>query len=233
MKNVVVTGAASGIGFQIANDFAKSGYNVIALDKYHCSFEQENITFIKIDLRDSSQVEIAFKQVELLFGSADILINNPGITLKHDALYDTSVEDFDDILSMSLRGAYLCATEFAKINSEATFGRIINISPSGFDHSEANYQAYDTSQGAIISLTNSLCVSLHNTAITVNAITPGWIKNENYHGTIEGNVQGDFSKRMGKPKDISNVCLFLCKDKSSFINGANIVVDGGFSKRNH
>lgn len=83
----------------------------------------------------------------------------------------------------------------------------------------------------MVSLTNSLCVSLSNTNITVNAISPGWIETEDYeHLTLEDHKQHP-SGRVGKPQDIVNVCLFLSKEENDFINGANIIVDGGMTKK--
>ena len=83
----------------------------------------------------------------------------------------------------------------------------------------------------MVSLTNSLCVSLSNTNITVNAISPGWIETEEYeHLTLKDHKQHP-SGRVGKPQDIVNVCLFLSKEENDFINGANIIVDGGMTKK--
>ena len=112
-----------------------------------------------------------------------------------------------------------------------SYGRIINIASTRFHQNEQDWEAYGMTKGGIVSLTNSLCVSLSNTNITVNAITPGWIEVNDYAGLRMQDHHQHPCGRVGKPKDILNVCLFLCEEENDFIDGANIFVDGGMSKR--
>ena len=96
---------------------------------------------------------------------------------------------------------------------------------------EAGWEAYGASKGGIVSLTNSLCVSLINTGITVNAISPGWIETGDYESLTERDHKQHPSGRVGKPQDILNACLFLCREENDFINGANLIIDGGMTKK--
>ncbi len=230
MKIVIITGAASSLGVHIVNDFATKGYTVIAMDKYYKDFENDNVIFIKVDLRDKTQIELAFKQIELRYEKAHILINNSCVNPKYDTLHEFNIDDFDDVLAVNLRGAFLCSNEFSKLNTNEDYGRIINIASTRFDKNEANYEAYGASKGAIVSLTNSLCITFSDTPITVNAITPGWIETDDYDSLTEEDHLSHPSRRVGKPSDITRACLFLCENENDFINGANIVIDGGMTK---
>jgi len=97
--------------------------------------------------------------------------------------------------------------------------------------SEANSEAYAASKGGLISLTHALAISLSAENVTVNAISPGWIENNDYEQLTENDHQQHPSKRVGKPEDIAEMCLFLTDEKNDFINGQNIVIDGGMTKK--
>jgi hypothetical protein len=97
--------------------------------------------------------------------------------------------------------------------------------------SEPNSEAYAASKGGIVSLTHALALSLSAENMTVNAISPGWIQNDNYGALTENDHKQHPSQRVGKPEDIARACLFLTDDKNDFINGQNIIVDGGMTKK--
>ncbi|WP_305767725.1 SDR family NAD(P)-dependent oxidoreductase [Candidatus Epulonipiscium viviparus] len=229
MKNCIITGGSSGIGFDMATQFIEKGYRVIVLDIKDCA--NKEVTYIHTDISDAVSVANAFKAIKEQFQTAHILINDAAIASHKKALVDSDAAEFDLILDTNLRGAYLCCKEFINLNKGESYGRIINISSTRFHQNEANCELYGMSKGGLISLTNSLCISLTGTPITVNAISPGWICTANYDELDFDDHKMHPSNRVGKPRDISNVCLFLAEEENDFINGANIIVDGGMTKK--
>lgn len=232
MKRAVITGGARGIGKCLVESFASKGYEVFALDILeNFNFKSENIHFFKVDLKDEREIKDVFQKIKHEFGEIHILINNGAISKFNKSISEIEVEEFDRVIATNLRGSFICCKEFIQANKGANFGRIINIASTRFHQNEANWEAYGASKGGIISLTNTLCVSLSGTNITVNAVSPGWIETEEYENLREIDHSQHPSGRVGKPKDIANVCLFLSDEENSFINGANILVDGGMTKK--
>lgn len=231
MKRAVITGGASGIGRHLAIGFAKEGYEVFALDIIDASFSEKNIHFYKMDLHSEAEIHQCFKKITEEYGEISVLINNGAISKFNKSVYEISVKEFDDVLTTNLRGAFICCKEFIAQKQKGSYGRIINIASTRFHQNEAGWEAYGASKGGIISLTNSLCVSLSNTGITVNAVSPGWIETGDYNSLTERDHKQHPSGRVGKPQDIVNACLFLCREENDFINGANLIIDGGMTKK--
>lgn len=231
MDRVLITGGASGIGKYLAIGFAKEGYEVFVLDLLKGEFSERNIHCFQVDLRDEKQIHNCFQTILENYGVIHVLINNGAISKFRKSIHDITVDEFDQVIHTNLRGAFVCCKEFAAQNKNAAYGRIINIASTRFHQNEADWEAYGASKGGIVSLTNSLCVSLGNTRITVNAISPGWIQVENYDALTEIDHRQHPSGRVGKPQDIVNACLFLSHPSNDFINGANLLVDGGMTKK--
>lgn len=231
MYRVVITGGASGIGRHLAEGFAKENYDVFVLDKTDTVFSENNIHFFRMDLQDEAQIHYCFSTITHRFGEIHILINNGAISKFHKPVMELSSHEFDRVIQTNLRGAFLCCREFISQNNRGAYGRIINIASTRFHQNESGWEAYGASKGGLVSLTNSLCVSLSNTGITVNAISPGWIQTENYENLTETDHRQHPSGRVGKPQDILNACLFLCQPSNDFINGINLLIDGGMTKK--
>ncbi|RDC48945.1 SDR family NAD(P)-dependent oxidoreductase, partial [Acinetobacter sp. RIT592] len=160
-----------------------------------------------------------------------ILINNGAISKFNKSIYDITLSEFDEVMDVNLRGSFICSQEFIKANQDESYGRIVNIASTRFNQNEAGWESYGASKGGLISLTNTMAISLSNTPITVNAISPGWIETQDYEGLSESDHKIHPSGRVGKPKDIVNTCLFLTHYENDFINGCNIIVDGGMTKK--
>lgn len=230
MKRIVITGGASGIGRHLAIGFANHGYEVFALDKVNTEFSEQNIHFFQMDLQDEIQIHKCFNTIKEQYGQIHVLINNGAISKFHKSIFELTCEEFDQVIKTNLRGAFLCCKEFISQHT-GDYGRIINIASTRFHQNEAGWEAYGASKGGLVSLTNSLCVSLSNTGITVNAISPGWIQVDGYEELTEIDHKQHPSGRVGKPKDILNACLFLCNQSNDFVNGINLLVDGGMTKK--
>lgn len=231
MKRAVITGGASGIGRHLAVGFAAQGYEVFALDKLDTVFSQKNIHFFQMDLQDELKIRRCFQAIREKYGEIHVLINNGAISKFHKPVFELTAQEFDQVIQTNLRGAFLCCKEFIDQHTMGTYGRIVNIASTRFHQNEAGWEAYGASKGGLVSLTNSLCVSLSNTGITVNAVSPGWIQVEDYEELTEVDHRQHPSGRVGKPQDIVNACLFLCDASNDFVNGTNLLVDGGMTKK--
>lgn len=238
-KVVLVTGGANGIGKVIGHEYFKLGATVIIADideengKALVNEYEENmqkIHFYKIDLLNSLAIRDMFTDIIDKYQKIDILINNAGKGI-FKPIYELTIEEWDEIINLNLRATFIASQEFVKNFQGKDYGRIINISSTRYLMSEPNSEAYAASKGGIVSLTHALALSLSDENITVNAISPGWIKNKNYEMLTESDHSQHPSKRVGKPEDISRACLFLTDDKNDFINGQNIVIDGGMTKK--
>ena len=230
-KIVIITGANGGIGKVLVEGYAKKGFKVIAVDINNYNFNNDNIDFYEVDLKCETQINDFFIKIKSKYKKVHILINNASIAHFNKSIFEIKNQEFNDIIDVNIRASFIFCKEFVKLNQGEDYGRIINISSTRFNQNEANWEAYGTSKGGIISLTNSLCVSLSNTPITVNAISPGWIENNDYDNLTDLDQSQHPSGRVGNPKDILNTSLFLTDIENDFINGANIIVDGGMTKR--
>ncbi len=229
MKTCIITGGSSGLGFDMAEQFAKRGYSVVVLDILENN--EEYVDYIKTDLADPCSIEKAFDTIKEKYGNAHVLINNGAVAMFVKNILDVSLEQYNKVLDTNLRGAFLCAKQFIELNRGESYGRIINISSTRWYQNMEDWELYGMSKGGIVSLTNSLCVSLRGTPITVNAISPGFIHVGYWKELEQRDHDIHPSNRVGKPRDISNACLFLADEENDFINGANIVIDGGMTKR--
>lgn len=171
ITRVVITGGASGIGKELALGFLKEGYEVFVMDCLSSDFDNDLIHSYKVDLCEEIQIHSCFKEIYEQFGEIHILINNGAISKYHQSIERQTIEEFDQVLKTNLRGTYICCKEFIHYHQKGSFGRIINIASTRFHQNEAGWEAYGASKGAIISLTNSLCISLSN-AGAVNVISP-------------------------------------------------------------
>ncbi len=229
MKICIITGGASGLGFDMAMQFSKYGYKVVVLDILDC--KEEYIDFIKTDLSKPDSIDRAFDLIKTKYKMAHVLINNGAVSKFEKRISDVTLDEYDKVLDTNLRGAFLCSQQFIELNHGEDYGRIINIASTRWHQNMEDWELYGMSKGGIVSLTNSLCVSLRGTPITVNAISPGFI----HVGCLEDLEPRDHeihpSNRVGKPRDISSMCLFLANEENDFINGANIVIDGGMTKK--
>lgn len=240
-KIVFITGGANGIGRSIVKAFCEAGADVTFCDmdeeggkrlseemkSYKCSFAQ-------LDVSDAGALSDLIHTIISKKGNIDIIINNVGVS-NFGSILDVSVEDFDKVLNINLRPIFILAKSLAKhrsLNKELnTYGRIINMASTRYLMSEPNSEAYAASKGAIVSLTHALAISLSEFNITVNCISPGWIDTGHYGDLRPEDHKQHPSGRVGKPEDIARTCLFLCDPANDFINGQNIVVDGGMTKK--
>lgn len=238
-KTVIITGAGDGIGKCVAHSYAKEGANVVIAEKDKASGKaceesirliSQNVLFVQTDVSIPFDIMSMLAKTKEIFGRIDILINNAGYGCWKSP-YELTVDEWDKIINTNLRGSFLCSREAAKIMRLNNGGSIVNIASTRALMSEANSESYAASKGGIVALTHALSASLAIDNIQVNCISPGWIESKNYEQLRKIDHTQHFSNRVGKPEDIANACLFLTKPENNFINGQNIVIDGGMTKK--
>lgn len=235
----IVTGAGQNIGQEIAETFADEGAQVVVADldedRAHSTVESieadggEAVAAI-VDVSDEEDVAAMIDTAEGEFGPVDVLVNNVAIS-DRDNLMDLSVEDFDRVLSINLRGTFLCTQAAARSMKESGGGRIVNVASTSAHRGRAEAAAYATSKSGILNFTRSAAKAFADHDVRVNTLSPtrtgSRVGNENVR---EGEVPDDILvNRYGEPRDQANAALFLVNPENDFVNGTEILVDGGSS----
>jgi 2-keto-3-deoxy-L-fuconate dehydrogenase len=245
-KRAVVTGAASGIGFAISELFASQGANVVLVD---LDSERLNIAATAIrekteaatsslacDVGSQESVGIAFSQI---VGPVDILVNCAGLAHVGN-LQSTSLEDFERLFSVNVRGTYLCMRAAIKTMLETSRGTILNLASIAATAGLSDRFAYSMTKGAVLSMTLSVAKDYLAQGIRCNCISPARVHTPFVDGFLAKNYPGEEAEkmkalgqsqpigRMGTPDEIAVLALYLCSDESSFVTGVDYPIDGGF-----
>lgn len=242
-KVVVITGAAQGIGLVTAIAFLKNNATVIVLDKDKEAIDDskedffkgfEKVFFYECDLSDANMIENISKEIGEKFKRVDVLVNNAA-TSSTKPILERSIEEWEHVIRVNLTAPYLMTKFLLPFMGKGAC--IVNIASTRALMSEAHTEPYSASKGGILALTHSLAVSLAPYQIRVNAISPGWIETSEYKKKSQrtrpilreiDHLQHP-AGRVGTPYDIANAILFLASQKSSFITGTNIIIDGGMT----
>jgi NAD(P)-dependent dehydrogenase (short-subunit alcohol dehydrogenase family) len=244
-KSAIVTGAAAGIGRAIALLFAKEGATVTVADMNQDGGLEtvrlirelgRDALFCRVDVSDSSEVRNMMQKTVKRTGKINILVNNAAHMKDFGTAVDTTEDQWDRSIDVTLKGAFLCSKFAIPDMMKIGGGSIINIASVGGAVGFASYVAYCCAKGGIVQLTKSLAIDYGPFNIRVNAISPGAIdtaaspkgKDEKtYQYQISMSVLG----RTGQPEEVAFAALFLASDESSFISGSNLFVDGGWTVR--
>ncbi|HEY9082531.1 MAG TPA: SDR family NAD(P)-dependent oxidoreductase [Vicingaceae bacterium] len=233
----IITGAAKGIGKAISERMVKENYVTILVD-----VDNENgITLAKklgdsakyifCDISNHQEVENLFKTVVDEYGGIDVLVNNAGI-IRDNVIWKMPEEDFDKVMDVNLKGTWLMCKVAGTLMREQKKGRIVNIASRAWlgNRGQSNYSA---SKAGVVGLTRVLALELGKYGVLVNAIAPGLIDTpltQKLPQDVQDKlIEAQPTKTMGKPEDIANAVSFLCDDKTQFITGQIIYVDGGKS----
>ncbi|WP_375002291.1 3-oxoacyl-ACP reductase FabG [Aeromicrobium sp. CTD01-1L150] len=244
-RTAIVTGAARGIGAAIAQRLAADGLSVavVDLDEAACAGTVETITSaggralaIGADVSDATSVDTAVERVVDELGAPTVVVNNAGI-LRDNLLFKMSVDDWDAVMAVHLRGAFNTVKAAQKHMVEAKFGRIINLSSTSAlgNRGQVNYSA---AKAGLQGYTKTLAIELGKFGVTANAIAPGFIQTDMTAATAErvGVPFDDFIKysaeqipvqRVGQPEDIAHTASFLISEGAGFVSGQVIYVAGG------
>ncbi len=238
---VLVTGSARGIGKEIARTFAQEGATVIISDIMEgpCSETAKEFTAaglkadaVVCDVTNMSNVEEMVNKILDKYKRIDILINNAGIT-KDNLLLRMSEGEWDAVLTVNLKGAFCCTKAVSKSMLKAKKGKIVNIASIIGIMGNAGQANYAASKAGIIGLTKSVAREFASRGITANAVAPGFIQTEMTEKLSEKAKEAIYQNiplgKLGSPKDVAGVCLFLASRDADYITGQTIVVDGGMA----
>ena len=237
-KIVIVTGAAKGIGKAICGKLLHDGFLIIAADldpdgKEALAAEYGNdfIHYFNINICDEQAVKDLFETIFSRYGQIDAVVNNAGI-IKDNLIWNMSVEDFDTVINVNLKGTWLMCRE-AAIRMKAQYrGKIVNVASRAWlgNRGQSNYSA---SKAGVVALTRVLALELGKYNVSVNAVAPGLIDTPLTQRlpkeVLQKLIDAQPSKSMGCPADVANAVAFLVSESTSFITGQTIYVDGGKS----
>ena len=241
-KNIIITGGSKGIGKKIAESFYNNQANLFLISRDIVklnnikSILQKNknsnqtLMCYEGDVTNQNDISIIFKEIYKQFGSINVLINNAGIT-KDNIILKMKNDDWDSVINTNLTGTFNCCKLASKYMVKQREGKIINISSIIAEIGNIGQTNYAASKSGVIGLTKSLAKELASRNINVNVINPGYINTamtNNLDDTKKNNYLSRIPlKRFGDTIDISNLALFLASDKSNYITGQSINVDGG------
>jgi len=245
----LVTGGARGIGYATAEELALCGASVALFDLDRPAVEEAaaklaadygvETSAMSGDVSDDDGVREAFATLDSRFGRGDVLVNNAGImTPAFLPVPEAPVADFDRMLSVHLRGAYLCCQHAVPLMKRHGYGRVINLSSVLGVLGLPNRSAYAVAKTGIIGLTRSLAVEGGRYGITANTVAPGWVLTQTLQQRVtEGKL--DYERyaqrtplgRWGLPREVGRLIAFLALPSSGFITGALIPIDGGYTMR--
>ncbi|SFN24169.1 SDR family NAD(P)-dependent oxidoreductase [Marinobacter pelagius] len=242
-KVAIITGAATGIGNAIARSYLAEGAKVVIADVKGAEaaaseLGDEVAVGVCTDVSDPESTRQMARTALERFGKIDLLVNNAGIFtgLNHAPMESISVEDWDSLYSVNVKGPWLCTSSVSDAMREGGGGKIINIA-SVIAHIGAPFMLhYVSSKGAVAAMTRAMAREFAATksGILVNSISPGYTHSENaianaqQHEQFEGvSASMRAIDRSQVPADIAGVALWLASDEASYVNGQNIIVDGG------
>lgn len=237
MKNILVTGGSNGIGRAISEHLLKEGNHVIIADIDEPSGLQiserypNQCLFISADLRSVQGVMTLFEKMDAHQIHLDAIINNAGKGMV-TKLTELTDEEIEDGYGLMLRAPLLISREWIKRRKteSSDVGRIINIASTRAIMSEPSSEVYAMCKGGLVSLTHALAISLQPFNIQVNCISPGWIVTNDARLSDADHKQHP-SNRAGNPNDIIHAINYLLENDNTFINGQNIIIDGGMTKK--
>ena len=243
--NVVVTGAGSGFGAEIARRFAADGANVVASDINADSARQVaaeiggSAVAIKADVSIEADVAALMEGAVESFGSVDVLVNNAGYSHLNRLMWKITVEEFDAVFAVNVRGVFLGCKHVIPLMIEQGGGAIVNIASIGAIAPRAGVTPYNATKGAVLTMTKGLALEVARNNIRVNAVNPvaadtGFMKGATGMDVLSDEMRERLVStiprgRLAEPRDIAAVVTFLASDDADFLTGTSINVDGGRS----
>ncbi|MBC7087102.1 MAG: 3-oxoacyl-[acyl-carrier-protein] reductase [Tissierellales bacterium] len=238
----LITGGSKGIGKSIALKLAEDGYDIAFTyssddDAASKTIEEikkytPNVLMIKKDMSIEEDVKEAIKEIEERLGTVDILVNNAGIT-RDGLLMKMKTEDFDKVIEVNLRSVFLTTREIIRPMMKKRYGKIINVSSVVGIMGNAGQANYAASKAGVIGFTKSIAKEFASRGIRANAIAPGFVDTD-MTKVLTDAVKEEMLKSIplgyfAKPEDVANLVSFLASEKSDYITGQVIQIDGGMN----
>lgn len=242
-KNVIVTGAASGIGLATAQRFARDGANVAVWDlneegaqRAAAELQALGVKSIasRVDVSNRQHVNAAVERFHAQIGQVSVLVNNAGITL-FQPFMEMTEDAWDRVMTINLKSMLVCTQAVLPDMLAAKWGRIINVSSSSAQTGSARMTAYAASKGGVIGFTKALAQELAATGITVNNVPPGFIDTPMLRGegiaglgaSVDAIAARSPMGRAGRPENMAAAIAFLASDDADYITGHTLSVNGG------
>ncbi len=233
----VVTGGSQGIGEACVRRFAQEGAQVVIADvadaRGQALAAELGALYVHCDVGDKAQVDALVAEVLRAHGRIDVLVNNAGIFKAADFL-DVTEADFDAVLRVNLKGAFLVGQAVARTMAQAGRGSIVNMSSVNGVMAIPTIASYNVSKGGINQLTRAMALALADKGVRVNAVGPGTIATELAAAAVLTSDEAKNKimmrtplKRLGEPSEVADVVAFLASDASSYVTGEIIMIDGG------
>lgn len=243
-KVCAITGASGGIGLAIANAFSSVGAAVALLDRDTASCEAlasqlkgsgKKAVAIRCDVTGEESIEEAQRACSEALGPADILVNNAAI-LSSSSLLETDAQNWSRVLGVNLTGYFLCAKVFGRQMKQRGAGSIVHVSSVAGHFPQPYSGAYSVSKAGVMMLSELLAVELGEFGVRSNVVSPAMIRtplSEDFYKDAEllrRRTEMVPSRRIGKPDDIAEAILFLASERSGYVNGRELLLDGGLSR---
>jgi len=234
-KRVLITGGASGIGAATAARFVEEGARVAVLDRdaegcERIRRELPNTVIAVADVSDYAPVQAAFAAIQRELGGLDVVINNAGISIRHNFL-DITPEEWNRVMAVNLTGVFYVAQTAARYMLEHTGGVILNMASTNGMVGHPYYADYNATKAGVIALTKSMALELAP-KVRVNAVAPGYVltpmqRAEYTDAMLEAVNQKIPLRRHAQPEEIAALCAFLASDEAAYLTGQVYVIDGG------
>ena len=242
----VVTGAAKGIGFAVADALSEAGAHVVLTDLNGAAAETaaqvlvskgRRVSAMELDVTDARQVEAVADKIIALHGKIDILVNNAGIAISFIPAEVMDDVSWHKVIDVNLNGVFYCCRAFGRHMLARKSGVVVNVGSMSADivnypQEQANYNA---SKAGVHHLTRSLAAEWASRGVRVNAVAPTYIETDLTRGEAQNPeilkhwIDGTPMGRMGQPEEVASVILFLASDASSLMTGSIVSVDGGYT----
>ncbi|MGN0100911.1 glucose 1-dehydrogenase [Dietzia sp. CH92] len=230
-KAAIVTGGARGLGEQVVRALAGEGCSVMIADLLEGPGQAladelgSRVVFARVDVTSEADWEDAVATAETTFGGLDILVNNAAI-YRRQLLEEETVAELEKIMAVNLHGPFLGIKAVVPAMRERGGGSIVNVSSLAGATSYPAHGAYSMSKWALRGLTRTAAIELAPSGIRVNAVLPGNIRTEMSPTTASGEIPTGL-KRQADPREVADAVVYLASDQSTFVNGTDLVADGG------